>query len=368
MSSGALARINVVLAFAGLYIASMLSMSHLLGIELPCGLGSGCDLVTQDPRSQFLGITFAYYGLFGYSLIAVIVLIRLFKPALKAKALHNIGYVLSLAGLFISIGLTVFSVRSIHALCTWCIASAVTMSLLFVSHSLGALRDPTEVKPHPQLDGVWIVVLACALLAGLSMGMTDLKTAAASTIYVDRATLNDLDQNELLPPNAHITGPRSAKATVVMFGDLTCPVCREAYLAITDLMGRRHDFQFVFRQLPLAMHPFARPAALISEMAAEKGRFWDFAGACYNTFPANLGDYVDLGVDVGLDGATVRKRLKDPNDPAAAALERDAEVTSKLGLHSTPSVFILIDGYYPEPITYRGIQEMLDHNTAVKKK
>ncbi len=366
MSAAAFARINVALAFAGLFIASMLSMSHVLGIELPCGIGSGCDLVTQDPRSQLLGIPFAYFGVLGYTMIATIMLVRLFAPGFMPRALHNTGYVLSLIGLVVSTGLTVFSIRSIHALCTWCIASAVTISLLFVSHSMAAMKDRPVSRPHA-LDGIWVVVLLCALFAGLATGATGLKTAQSNALAVDRTTLNDLDADELLPPEAHVTGPTSAKAVVVMFGDLTCPVCREAYQTITALMKRRHDFRFAFRQLPLTFHPYARPAALISEMAAEKGRFWDFATSCYENYPNSIEDLVQMGANVGLDANTVRRRLRDPNDPAAQVIEDDAAVTRKLGLHSTPSVFIVIEGYFPEPITYKGIEEMLDHNTAIKR-
>ncbi len=366
MTSGAYARLNVALSFVGLFIASMLSLSHFMGIELPCGQVNGCDLVTQDPRTQLLGIPFAYYGLFGYSVIALISLVRLFAPTYRRRELHAAGYVFSLVGLFVSIGLTLFSVRSIHALCTWCIGSAVTMSLLFVSHSLASMRDPKEVAGHSALDGVWVVTLACAVMAGLMTGATDLRKAELTSIP-SKATLGELNEEELLPADAHVRGPESAHATVVMFGDLTCPVCREAYQNVTDLMTRRHDFRFAFRQLPLPFHPLARPAALISEMAAEKGRFWDFATACYAGYPDSVDDLVKLGVGVGLDSATIRKRMKDQDDRAALALERDAQVTEKLDLHSTPSVYILIDGYYPEPIAYRGIEEMLDHNTATKK-
>jgi len=44
----------------------MLSMSHLMGIQLPCGTGSGCGLVTNDRRSFLLGIPIAYFGLAAY--------------------------------------------------------------------------------------------------------------------------------------------------------------------------------------------------------------------------------------------------------------------------------------------------------------
>src|SRR4051794_33622351 len=128
MTSGVLARVNVLLAFAGLFIATMLSLSHLLDIELPCGLGSGCDVVTRDSRSQLMGIPFAYFGLAAYAVIAVVTLVRVFNPSLKPKLIHTTGYALSFLGLLVSIALTVFSVRTIHALCTWCLASAVTMS------------------------------------------------------------------------------------------------------------------------------------------------------------------------------------------------------------------------------------------------
>lgn len=362
-----LARVNVVLAFAGMFIASMLSLSHLLNIELPCGLGSGCDLVTQDPRSTLFRIPFAYYGLAGYALITTVVLIRLFAPTFHARRLQASGYALSLIGLLISIGLTAFSIRSLHALCTWCIASAITMSLLFASHSLGAMREQTEARPLPAIDGVWVVVLACGILAGLIQASTELQERSKVS-PIDRYVLRELDEDELLPADAHVTGPKTAKATVVMFGDLTCPVCREAYQDITELMQRRHDFRFAFRQLPLSFHPLARPAALISEMASEHGRFWDFVSACYEGYPSSEQDLIQYGVRLGLVRNEVVKRLKDNSDPAAQALERDAGITQELRIHSTPTVFILIDGYYPEPISYRGIEKMLDNNTALKRK
>lgn len=359
MKSAAYVRVHLVLAFLGLYIAGMLSMSHLLGVELPCGVGSGCDIVAQDPRSKLLGIPFAFYGLAGYGLIALIAVARLLAPGPADRRLSAVSYVLTTIGLLASIGLTIFSVRSIHAVCTWCIASACTMSLLFASHAFAAFQGyPDEDRRPSNADSLLFVFSFLTLTVVLALSANRFKQMA-NTVEVDRTELAGIADDVLCPTTAHRTGPKGAKFAVVFFGDLTCPVCEEGFKQLSKLMDSRHDFQLVFRHLPLYFHPQAHPAAELSEMAAEKGKFWEFTRAMYDQEPDNTGGLVRLAESLGVTDA--QKRLSDRADPAYKRVESDLKVATKLGLHSTPSIFVLADGYFPEPASYSSVATLLDN-------
>jgi uncharacterized membrane protein/protein-disulfide isomerase len=359
VSASAFSRLNLVLSMAGLYIAGMLSLSHLLNIQLPCGIGTGCDLITQDPRSQLLGVPFAYYGLLGYLVICVISIVRLLAPSLMSSFLHGAGYVLSFIGLGVSFALTTYSVTSFHAICTWCIASAVTMSLLFVSHAWQSLQEARPGRSLRALDGSLLVVLLAVLGVSLTQSALSLKVRAR-TFDVTKADLKKKEITSEVLTQGHFRGPDNAPVLIVMFGDLTCPVCRAGYLHLTDLMRKRRDFSLVFRHLPLRIHPTALPAAVVSEMAAERGRFWEFADSCYRDYLYEVDDFIRAAGKLGLDAAEVRRRLADRSDPARELVDDDLELAHRMGLHSTPSVFALCDGFDIEPIAYSGAEDMIE--------
>lgn len=341
----------------------MLSLSKALNIELPCGIGSGCETITQDPRSVLLGIPIAYFGVAGYGLLTLISLLRVFGTGRHGKRLHAVGYLLSGIALIVSIALTVFSLRVLHSFCTWCLSSAVVVSLLFVSHAWEAARGAGEDRRW-SLDLPFTAILLFAYCFGLVLSVDSLKKQA-NVVQVNAQELHELAEPDLLPERTHLKGPKAAKAIVVMFGDLTCPVCRHAYQEISELMKTRHDFKLAFRHLPLTIHDMSKPAALISEMASEKGHFWDFVDACYNENLEDEGDYARVAAQFGCPASECLHRLRDEEDPVHKIIAEDRKVTDRLGLHSTPSCFIVVPGYYPEPIHSNGIAEMLDRNKAL---
>lgn len=364
--NGAFARINLLLAFIGLFVASMLGLSHVLHIELPCGIGSGCETVTQDPRSHVLGVPIAFWGVLGYGLFTLISGIRTFAPGWKPRMMHGLGYALSGLSLILSVALTMFSLRVLHSFCTWCLGSAVVISLLFVSHAWEASRGEPGGRRWT-MDVPFVAVLLFSYVFGVTMGVGNLK-AEAATPRVDKVELRGIAEADLLPARAHIRGPKEAKAVVVMFGDLTCPVCQHAYLEIDKLMETRHDFRLAFRHLPLTIHEMSKPAALVSEMAAEKGHFWEFVKDCYSGDPYSEAEFAAIAARYGVAKQECMRRLRSADDPIEKLLTEDREVTDRLDLHSTPSCFILIPGYYPEPIHSNGIAQILDDNGGMEKR
>jgi uncharacterized membrane protein len=133
----------IVLALVGLAVAAYLTYVHYEGIEPACGLGGDCEKVQTSAWSELAGIPVALLGLLGYAAILGSLFVR-------GEAGLVAGAVLSLAGFGFSAYLTYRELFSIDAICPWCVASAVLMTLLAIATTLRLLRAPHA----PRAEGV----------------------------------------------------------------------------------------------------------------------------------------------------------------------------------------------------------------------
>ena len=113
----------LVLAVLGVAVASYLTYIHYEGIDPVCGLGGNCEKVQTSPWSELAGIPVALLGLIGYALI-------LASAWVRGDAGRLAGAVLALSGCGFSAYLTYRELFTIDAICQWCVASAVVMTLL----------------------------------------------------------------------------------------------------------------------------------------------------------------------------------------------------------------------------------------------
>jgi uncharacterized membrane protein len=112
------------LGACGLAIAAYLTYVHYAGLHSLCLSGSGgCERVQTSPQSRFAGVPVAVLGLAGYALIIATALLR-------RDAGRTGGALFALAGLGMSAYLTYEELFRIHAVCPWCVASAVVMTAL----------------------------------------------------------------------------------------------------------------------------------------------------------------------------------------------------------------------------------------------
>ena len=125
MTDRRLRLVAIVLAVVGLAVAAYLTYIHYEGIKPACGLGANCVKVQSSEWSKLAGIPVAVLGLIGYALILVTLFVRT-EAGLVAGAL------IALTGFGFSAYLTYRELFSIHAICEWCVASAVLMTLLAV--------------------------------------------------------------------------------------------------------------------------------------------------------------------------------------------------------------------------------------------
>jgi uncharacterized membrane protein len=135
----------LVMTVSGSIVAGYLSYVDLHSIQAVCGLVGDCNAVQSSSYSHLFGVLpVALLGLGGYlSLLAAWGLGR-FLPRLRwAARLASLG--LAFAGTVFSLYLTYLERFVIHAVCLWCITSAVTMSLILFC-SVGPSRR-IEIPP-----------------------------------------------------------------------------------------------------------------------------------------------------------------------------------------------------------------------------
>lgn len=133
----------IVLALVGLGVAAYLTYIHYEGIKPVCGLGGDCEKVQTSEWSKLAGVPVALLGLLGYVAILASLFVR-GEGGLMAGAL------LSIAGFGFSAYLTYRELYSIDAICPWCVASAVIMTLLAIVTTVRLLRAPAA----PSEEGV----------------------------------------------------------------------------------------------------------------------------------------------------------------------------------------------------------------------
>jgi len=75
----------------------------------------------------------------------------------------------------------------------------------------------------------------------------------------------------------HLLGPRRAPVSVVEYGDLECPNCKQAAPGVRLLLRSfENKVCFAFRHFPLeGVHPHAELAAEAAECAGAQGKFWE---------------------------------------------------------------------------------------------
>jgi uncharacterized membrane protein len=143
VSSRALKVVLIMLATVGLGVASYLTYVHYAGIKPACTAGESCTKVQTSIYSQLAGVPVALLGLLGY----VAILGSLLAPEGENSRLATMA--LTLVGFGFSAYLTYRELFSIHAICEWCVSSAVIMTVLVCTSAWRFLRGepPAAVAP-----------------------------------------------------------------------------------------------------------------------------------------------------------------------------------------------------------------------------
>jgi uncharacterized membrane protein len=136
------------IALVGLFVALYLTL-YKVGVigELTCSVGS-CETVNTSRWSTFLGLPVAAWGLGYYATVVVVALVSLSERFEDSRRLALGMLLLTAWGALFSLWLTYLELFVIHAICQWCVISAVLAFALFVVTWL----DWRELTPPPLLE------------------------------------------------------------------------------------------------------------------------------------------------------------------------------------------------------------------------
>jgi len=343
--------IAVVLSFVGIFVASVLSIAHAYALSVPCGDSGGCDVVASSSASTLAGIPVAYLGLSAYLVLAAISVLRAFLGLRKTAMLGTFALIISGLGALFSFYLQFVSFTQIHAVCLWCLTSAITMCLLFLVQAWLAQIEIPETGTERRETATMLVV-GLTMLAILGTGYESLhflQTGKKIDLGMYKGSLADL----LLTKDSMRMGPEDAPVKIVEFSDLLCPSCREIYPHVKALVtDGNNKVQLILRHRPLTHNPdhkMALPAAFLAVYGNETGKGWTFADAMYShdiSELQTLDAVYKIAKDSGIDVDAAKLRMKD-DDPDWKMVLRDLNAAEKIDVTTTPTFVLFAPGQQP---------------------
>ena len=156
---------------------------------------------------------------------------------------------------------------------------------------------------------------------------------------------------EVRVEGAPFKGGENAPVTIVKFEDFHCPFCNKVQSTLEQLLARYGEkVKLVHRDFPIDnIHPAARKGHEAARCAHEQGKFWAYHDKLYSNAPkASAEDLMSYAKQVELDLQAFDKCFSSGRHKAA--VQKDLEEGSRLGVTGTPTFFIngrLISGAQP---------------------
>ena len=133
---------SVALAILGAADALYLLIFKLTGNSHMCLGNGGCHDVNFSSYSEINGIPVSVFGLSAYlAILCILVLEARVKIAKENGPLAIFG--ISLGGLAFSAYLTYLEIYVIHAICPFCVASAILITLIFILAVIRLVKQTT---------------------------------------------------------------------------------------------------------------------------------------------------------------------------------------------------------------------------------
>ena len=146
--------------------------------------------------------------------------------------------------------------------------------------------------------------------------------------------------------------PPGAKVAIVMFEDLQCPDCSQAYSIVWEA-ANTHKIPVVLHDFPLPMHNWAFEAAIwarfFDKTSVDLGnafRKFIYANQIQVTRD-NLQQWVQK---FGDDNKTAIPFAKDPDGKLAHLVMEDYSLGQRIGVEHTPTIWVVGNGGVSQPL------------------
>ena len=223
----------------------------------------------------------------------------------------------------------------------------------------GAPESPVRPEKNSALliGGLVAALVVAAFLGGYSVGTADDPSVSNDDLAEMIRTLQEpapaqerkADPVFVSTDDDPIKGDPDAPLTIVEFSDFQCPFCSRFYSETLEMLERSYidtgKANFVYRDMPLDIHPNAIPAHIAAECADEQGAFWQYHDILFERQaewsrlgPADLdAKLVAYAEKLNLD-SEFADCLKSAD--AAREVQKDHSHAVSYGVTGTPTFFI----------------------------
>ncbi len=323
-----------------------------------------CDGVARTSESQFFGIPLAYWGMFWYAFVFLMLKAkelknyRLFKFMEVFKNPLDYIAVLGLFSFIVSIILLMISLFQIKKLCLFCaITYGINLAIALVATrplSEGSFFGSLKQSVTDFLDAIKIKPYAIAF-GGVVLAAIAVLTYTTSTMVFAPHVKNNREfdrykkakiEDYLISGNQ--LGSKDAPIKVMVYSDFDCPVCRYLHIQLYYLIKKYDNIEFVHKNYPLDQdcnkflpfpgHKTACMKARYAEAAMLQGKYLDLAAHIFAEQPEDEEKVLEIAESLGLDMEKLKKDAKSKQ--VADIIDKDIRDALEVGLSGTPSMII----------------------------
>ena len=325
-----------------------------------------CDNIAKTTESQFFGIPLAYWGMFLYSFILLMLFVDKLKNVKFLKFFevfkNPMDYIASLGVISfgISMILLCISLFEIKKLCILCAFTYILNLLIgYIASDRGKFIQSIKQSFFDFIDAIkikkyliaFIAVILCAF-GFLAYTATSLKFAPQVKRQLQFKEFVKAKKNKYAV-KGNILGDENAKKIVYVYSDYQCPICYAHNIMMHKLAKEVKGIKIIHKNLPLdtecngyLLSPFHEGSCTDAKyaIAAEKqGKFWEMNDILFQNKPKTEEEILKL-----IDGKDfdVEKLQEDANSTETSK-QIKAEIADayKRGINGTPTTMINNNAY-----------------------
>lgn len=324
-----------------------------------------CDNIAKTTESQFLGIPLAYWGMFLYAFILLMLFVDKLKNFKYLKFLevfkNPFSYIgaLGLISFTISMILLCVSLFEIKKLCILCAFTYIlNLSIGWIAsegHFISAIKqsfadfmDAIKIKKY----FIAFVAVMVAAMGFLTYTATSFKFAPQVKKQLQFKEFVKAKHNKYAV-KGNILGDKDAKKIVYVYSDYQCPICYAHNIMMHKLAKEVKGIKIIHKNLPLdtdcnayLQSPFHQGSCIDAKyaIAAEKqGKFWEMNDILFQNKPKTEAEILKLIEKKDFD---IEKLQEDANSvETSKQIKAEIDDAYKRGINGTPTTMINNNAY-----------------------
>lgn len=347
-----------------------------------------CDGIARTPEAQFLGIPLAYWGMFYYAFVFLMLFAQKLKNVKLFKFMevfkNPMDYIASL-GLFafcvsmILLCLSLFDIKKLCVLCAFTYILNLAIGCVATDFKNGGFIHSVKQSINDFLNAIKIKKYLIALIAVLAVAVGFLTYTRVSFKFAPQVK-RQMEFKEFkhkknqYAVKGNLLGDENAKTIVYVYSDYQCPICPVHNVMVHKLAKEMKNIKIVHKNLPLdtscnayLQSPFHQGSCIDAQyvIAAEKqGKLWDMNEILFEKKPQTEDEILKLVENQGFD---LEKLQEDANSlETMNQIKDEIDFAYKHGINGTPSTMINNEVYVGVK-PYKEFKEWVEKNGAEKK-